>query len=78
MQQQRVDDLEGEQLQVEVRTVGRPLLLPAQDPVAEGDEPVETVGEHQVITVAGYGGKAVEDPEALLPTFVQSSRPRSS
>lgn len=63
MQEQRVDEFEGEVVQAE--TVGRrcPSFLPAQDPAPERDEPVEPIGQDEVVPVDCYRPEAVQDSE---------------
>ena len=81
MQQQGVYYLEGEGLDVEdvEARVGRVLLLlPPQDPTPERDQPVEPIGEDEVVPVGSHGGKAMHNPETYIFCIVHRSRPLSN
>lgn len=78
MEEEGVDELEGEDLDIEIGTPWCFFFLASQYPVSEGDQAIEAVGEDQVVAVGAHGGKAVDDSETYLSFSLHNSRPLSS
>jgi hypothetical protein len=78
VEEKGVDELEGEDLDIEIGTPRCFLFLTSQYPIAEGDQAIEAVGEDQVISVGTHRCETVDDSKTYLSFFLHSSRPLSS